>query len=476
MRLRIPLHGLLCSIAVVLLGSWLAVTTVGVAGAAGFQLQVPASYLSAGQQFQPRLVSLAASAAAPSTAITLELSDAKGRRLATQRVSLEAMASVFGAPWALPRPGDYTLRARTRHANESIVLHALPEPDAAYGGVLAVAAAGLPAGAADYLRQHGFAVTLMNGIAPPDPPGLIVIGDSRLDGDALAMQYRWIWRQVARGAQALLLEPPAAGAEAYWPPIAPLAFRARPCAPAPGADAPLYYDLHPGAALNALLSPGLAYRLSAAAAGLFAWNGAPLAEPDGCHAVVSLRYGRGWITASTLPLLQRFQDVRARILLMNLIKATMLRKRMERSADALAAATARRLAMLPETDPAAEQAVFFRPPAATIAAALALIPLAGGACWRAPLMLRPGGSLRLDLRRPQPVRQLTLRFGPGGDGRPVAFTLAASPDGVHWTQLADPPAAGRTLSLPVPAGVWRAFQLSLPVPNSGWQLCGFAAQ
>ncbi len=465
---------MLCGTAVALLGAWMAITTVGVAGPGGFQLQVPASYLSVGQQFEPRLVSLTGAAATLPAAVTLTLLSAGGRVLATQRLALAPPAPAVAAPLALPRPGAFVLRARSGKITQSIPLHALPEPEGGYGGVLALASVGLPPGAADYLRQHGFAVTQLHGVAPPSPPGLILIGDARLDGRALAMQYRWIWKQVAFGAQALALEPPPPGVAAYWPAIGPLVPAPGACPPAPADDPPLYAGVHPGAALRALLGPSLAFALAPAAPRVYAWNGTRLADAGACRAVFSLRYGHGWITVSTLPLLQHFQDVRARLVLMNLIKAAALRKHYQLSTDRFASATARRLAALPAHDPGADQAVFFRSPPAAVEPAAELVPLAAGTCWRAPVLMRGGARLRLDLRRAQPVRSLHLAFGPGADGRPVAFTLAASPDGAHWTPLADPPAA-RRLALPLPPGNWRAIRLGLPVPSSGWQLCGFSA-
>jgi hypothetical protein len=473
MRLRSPLHGVLCSTAIVLLGFWMAVTTVSVSGRWDFQLQVPATYLSVGQEFQARLLSLAPTPAAPPASITLQLTDARGRVLGTQRLRLDAAGEVEAAPLALPGAGEYALQARAGKKRETIRLHAMPEPDGSYGGVLALAAAGLPGGASDYLRQHGFAVTELDGVAPPTRPRMIVIGDARLDGNALAMQYRWIWRQVALGAQVLALEPPAAGAAAYWPAIGPLSERARGCVPSPTADAPLYYGLRVDAGLRAMLAPSVDYRVTPAAAGVFAWDGERLEGAGDCQAVFSLRYGHGWITVSTLPLLQHFQDVRARLMLMNLIKAAALRKHYQLSTDLTAAALAKRLAGMPAADAAADAAVYFEPPPAAVAPTPLLLPLGGGGCWRAPVMLRPGASVRLDLHRPQAVHTLTLRFGPGGDGRPVAYTLAASPDGTHWTALAAPPQ--REVTLALGRGNWQAFRLGLPVATSGWELCGFSA-
>ncbi|MGH3183120.1 MAG: hypothetical protein ACRDOE_14635, partial [Streptosporangiaceae bacterium] len=141
-----------------LLAAWLAVTMVGRAGDTRFVLEVPATYLSVGQQFQPRLVSLAASTAIPDMAVSLALFDAGGQRVQAQQLDLAATATTAAAPMALPRAGSYQLRASAGGGEQTIALQALDEPSLSYAGVLPVAAMGLEAGVADYLLQHSFAI------------------------------------------------------------------------------------------------------------------------------------------------------------------------------------------------------------------------------------------------------------------------------------------------------------------------------
>ena len=463
----------------VLLAAWLAVTTVSVSGPNPFVLEVPATYLSVGQQFQPRLVSQAASAAVPAVAVTLRLLDAQGRPLAEQPLWLDGAATLLAPPLALPGVGRFTLQARAGKAVQAIALHALPEPPADYGGVLAVAGLGLAPGVADYLRQHSFDIETLG---PASSASVLLVGDPRLDGQHLLAQYTQFWQAVGNGATAVLLEPPPPGVALAWPLAGPLAPPQGDC----GADLDLPQldaGLPSGAALAALLRPTLSFDLAQQSAlDLYQWDGRRLARPNrhsgypGCHPLVSYRYGDGWVTVSTLPLLQHFQDVRARIFLMNLLRVQAYRKHYAPASPGLEWVMQQRLKSMAVTHPLSAAAVYYRPPPAATEPAATLVPAATDAgphaCWRAPAAGPGGATLTLDLARPQPVRALALAFARW----PSDFVLAASPDGRHWSPLpaAAAPASG-ALALPLPSGDWRAFRLTVTAP-SAWRVCQFAAR
>lgn len=458
--------------AVILLGAWMAVTTVHrLRAPAGFVLEVPATHLSVGQQFQPLLV---AEGGDPSDApaVTVDLLDASGRRLSSQPVPWTAPAP----PLALPRAGDYRLRATSGEETETIALAAQPEPPSTYGGVVGLAGVDLAPGIGDYLRQHSFAVTdITRDAVAPSP--LYLVGDPRLDGAQPAAAYAQVWHQVAMGSQALLLEPPPAGIAALWPIAAPL----RPPQGACDDDLagiPLDAGLA-DASWHALLAPALGMDLSQQSQfDLYHWDGTRLARPNrrvgyaGCHVLLSYRYGQGWVTVSTLPLLQHFQDVRARIVLMNLIKAVMRRKRYAPASPGLQWVTEHRLqAELahPSAPLAQNLAAYYRaapPSGGGPAPAPVLVPpvsATGTSCWTAPAGPQAGARLQLDWHTPQPVRALTLDFGP----QTPRYTLEASADGRHWTPLASPAA--------LPAEPLQAFRLTIISPGA-WRLCRFSVQ
>ncbi|MGH9392691.1 MAG: hypothetical protein ACRD1E_00850, partial [Terriglobales bacterium] len=316
--------------ALVLLLAWMAAASISVAGKSGFMLEVPALYLSVGQEFQPRLISLAATAAAPADMISVTLLDGSGQRLAAQQIPLDAAGAATAEPISLPRAATYELRARSVAGTQTITLHALPDPDLSYGGVTAVASLGLAPGVADYLRQHGFAVTELE--ANSAQPRLILVGDPRLGGANLAASFAQLWHAVAAGAEALLLQPIPAGVAQYWPMAGPLTAATSACSD-DALAAPLTDGLAVDRALGELLHPALAFDVAQQSQlDLYHWDGRRLARANshsgyaGCHALFSFRLGAGWVTYSTLPLLQRFQDVRARVYLMNLIKAVGRRK------------------------------------------------------------------------------------------------------------------------------------------------------
>lgn len=449
--------------ALVLLLAWMAAASVSVSSAKGFMLEVPALYLSVGQEFQPRLLSLAANAAAPASSVSLELFNPRGTAVATQRLQLDAAAIVLGSALALPSAGSYVLRAYSDGGTQSIALHALPEPAAGYGGVLAIASLGLSAGAADYLRQHGFAVTELD--AEPSSR-LIVVGDPRLDGANLPARYTRLWRAVAGGASLLLLDPIPPGVAGFWPLAGPLAPGSASCGE--DAFATPFTDGMDGANAATLLQPPLAFDLAQQSQlDLYHWDGRRLLRPDhhrgyaGCHALFSFRLGSGWVTYSTLPLLQHFQDARARIYLMNLIEAMARRKRYVPDSPGLAWVMTQRMqqAAREPVSAAAAMAVFYRPPPASAAPAPRLEP----GCAAAAETL-PGASWTLNLAAPQAVRALKLDLRPApGAG---SYALAASLDGQHWTAFPGPA---------VPAGSWKMIRLSVPMGTSApdWQFCGF---
>lgn len=466
----------------VLLAAWLAVTTVSHAGANHFVLEVPATYLSVGQQFEPELVSQAANAAVPAAEITLTLRDAGGERLAGEQLTLDGAATVAGLPLSLPHAGAFTLHASTANGTQTIAMHALPDPSPDYGGVLPVAGVGVAAGVAEYLSQHGFA---MEELGPAAAPRLVLVGDPRLDGGDLLGEYGQLWKAVAAGVPALLLEPPPPGVAAAWPLAPPLVAPQGDCSE-DLQQAPLGENLAFDAGLGTLLRPELSLDLSQQnGIDLYHWDGRRLARPNdhtgysGCHALISFRFGQGWVTVSTLPLLQHFQDVRARIYLMNLMRAAAWRKRAAPASPGLAWILQQRLKSLAATAPLSAAAVYYRPPPAATAPAPRVVEAAtdqdGNSCWSAPADTAPGATLMLDLRRPQPVHQLTLAFS----AWPADFHLEASPDGAHWSPLPAPaPPTTGALELPLPAGNWQAFRLTLTAAGAmpPWRVCQFTAQ
>ena len=466
-------------LALVLLLAWMAAASLSVTGTNGFMLETPALYFSVGQEFQPRLISLSATAAAPPSTVSLELLNARGTAIAKQLVSLNAAATALGSAFALPRAGDYLLRANSDAGAQTIPLHALPEPDARYGGVLAVASLGLSSGASDYLREHGFAVS---ELAAGAAPRLIVVGDPRLEEANLVEDYTALWRAVAAGSDLLLLDPIPPGAAEFWPIAGPYSRDSAIC----GEDAfapPFTEGLEAGTSLATLLRPALTFDLAQQSQlDIYHWDGRRLLRPtshsgySGCHALFSFRLGAGWVTYSTLPLLQHFQDVRARIYLMNLIQAMAKRKRSVPESPGLAWVMDQRMKQAAQAPaPAgAAIAVFYRPPPARTAPAPVLEPAASAGRECAPEdETRPGASWTLNLAAAQSVQglNLDLRPAPGSD----AYELAASSDGAHWTDLPGTNAANPGAStVAIPDGRWKAFRLTVPlgVPTPHWRFCG----
>ncbi|HEY7856845.1 MAG TPA: hypothetical protein VIC32_10395, partial [Terriglobales bacterium] len=320
-------------------------------------------------------------------------------------------------------------------------------------------------------------------------------GDPRLNGDdsgrALAASYELLWKQVGAGASLLVLEPPPARLAAYWPLKAPLAAAGANC----GADAfaaPFANGLE-GSDFAGLLRPPLAYDLShESALDLYTWEGVRLPRPTrhsgyaGCYPLVSLRLGAGWVTASTLPLLEHFQDARARVYLMNLIAAALHRRRavpaspgllwiMQKNAAALAALPAvEQSRLLGKLDYRAAPEVGVEP-------APRMVPqLGSGVCWQSPATQRSGASLDLDYSLPAAGSALSVSFGTERALWPGAYTIEARGDGsAAWTALAAPaPAANGQMEIPLPAGQagWFDFRLRLTADRAApWRVCAFDA-
>ncbi|MGH9475234.1 MAG: hypothetical protein ACRD1C_02755 [Terriglobales bacterium] len=473
----------LVTIAVVVLLTWLTLGRLRTKGPNPYVLQVPATYFSVGQRFQPRLVSLAANSAASSDSVTLELRSSGGLALATDPVSLAAAGTALAVPMSLPRAGSYELRATSAAGSQTITLRAMPEPPPDVGGVLPVVGLGVAPGVADYLRSHGFVFTPAGVSAPvPAATRIIVVGQPRLNGEHLADQYSWLWQQIAAGAQALLLEPPAPAVVPYWP-LAPPLVAAR-TAEACGADSfapPFTGGLAGGDDVSGLLRPRLLFDYSRdSTVALYHWDGRQILPArrgnDGypaCHALVSYRLGDGWVSQTTLPLLQHFQDVRARVVLMNLIVAVARRKHYAPASPGLAWVMRQRLKKLAQAPGPELGAVYYRNPPAAVESAPLLTPVtsAPGAssCWPVPASTRAGASFTLEFGAPQPLRTLTLAAT-----SPPPLRLEASPDGRGWVQLPLPAAAASSVS--VPPGSWQAFRLTASESASAWQLCRFSAQ
>lgn len=490
-------RAILCTAAVVSVAGGLAWTRFGRRHGAGpCVLEVPATYLSVGQQFQPRLVSLDPTPDGATSDVELELQDASGRTVATAAADLPDGGTLEAPPMSLPHAGGFLLRMHTdAGADASLHLEALPEPPANIGGVTPLASFGLSEGASDYLRQHSFAVQpfpvgpAAGDEAPVAAERLIVVGDARGAGEDLIPAYSRIWSQVAAGTGLLLLESPPPGVANFWPTLGPLAAPEGDCQQDFN-DAGLGGGLSPGDAGDALrlLRPTLVYDLAGQRSlDLYRWDGVrlPRANPQsgypGCHAVFSYRYGYGWVTVSTLPLLEHFQDARARIVLMNLIVAALRRKHAVPASPGLAWVTRQRLQAMAKLPPAplrTDAAVYFRPAptdAAEPAATLLPLPESGAGCWTSP-PAAPGATVVLDLRPAQPAHGLSLDFGAEARRWPQ-FHLEASPDDMRWQTLPVPAASDGRVNLALPAGAWRDFRLTLTAPAAaGFRLCGFAAQ
>lgn len=469
-------------VAVVLLAAGVVFWRRPAPGPNPYVLQVPATYLSVGQQFQPRLVSLAADAGAATDSVTLTLWNSTGRRLTTSEITLASGVSVDADPMALPHAGSFLLRAQSSPAEhaavQTITLHAMPEAAADLGGVLPITALGLAPGVMNYLRQHGFVLTPAD-LSQPMPPAsrLLLVGQPT--GSNLAVQYSWLWQQVANGAKALLLQPPLPAAARYWPLAPPLV------APSPGAcgeDAfapPLTAGLAPGDGLRALLHPALKFDFSHdTTIALYHWNGYQII-PRGqgypaCHALVSYRLGDGWVSQSTLPLLQHFQDERARIYLMNLIMASGHRKHPAPASPGLAWVMRQRMKQLAAAPAPALATVYYRAPPSAVESAPVLAPEVNGghpdSCSTAPAASRPGASFTLDLGAPEAVHKLVI----SATGLPP-FRLEASADGRTWKPLAAP-ATANPATVPLPSVRWQWFRLTTTAPSASWKLCQFSAQ
>lgn len=467
------------TVAVVLLAAGMVFWRRPARGANPYVLQVPATYVSVGQQFQPRLVSLAADADAATDSVTLTLWSSSGKRLATSEMTLASGVSADADAMALPHAGSFLLRAQSPHAAAQVItLHALPEAAADLGGVLPITALGLAPGVMNYLRQHGFVLTPAD-LSQPMPPAsrLLLVGQPA--GSNLVAQYSWLWQQVADGAKVLLLQPPLPAAARYWPLAPPLV------APSPGAcgeDAfapPLTNGLSAGDGLRALLRPPLKYDFSRdTTIALYHWNGYQII-PRGqgypaCHALVSYRLGDGWVSLSTLPLLQHFQDVRARIYLMNLIMASGHRKHAAPASPGLAWVMRQRMKKLAAAPAPAPATVYYRAPPVAVESAPVLAPEVNGgppgSCAAAPAASRPGASFTLRLGAPEAVHTLAI----AATGLPP-FRLEASADGRTWKPLAAP-APASSFTVPLPAGRWRLFRLTTTAPAAPWKLCQFSAQ
>lgn len=448
-----------------------------------YVLQVPATYLSVGQQFEPRLVSLAPGKDAATDSISIELRTSTGQALDSDPVTLAPGAVVAGMPLALPREGSYELRASSPAGTQTIMLRALPEPPPDLAGVLPLTALGLAPGVADYLRSHGFVVSAAN-VAEPAAAAtrVIVLGNPWRAGEPLARAYAWLWNQVAGGAQALLLQPPPPAAATYWP-LAPalLATRAGDGCGADTFASPFTDGLTGDDGLRALLRPRLRFDYSGdATVALYHWNGLQIFPPrkdthgyPGCHALVSYRLGEGWVTQSTLPLLEHFQDVRARVVLMNLIMAAARRKHRAPASPGLAWVMRERMKTLGRGPEPAVSAVYYRAPPAAVESAPELAPVADDGNPRTCLPVaaneRAGANFTLELGGPRALHTLALAV----TGAPP-LRLEGTRDGRQWTAL-PLPAAATGGEVPV-SGQWTAFRLSVAAPASAWGLCQFAAR
>lgn len=453
-------------------------------------LEVPATHLSVGQQFRPEVLSLTPPSDGSGLNLTLELSDSAGHALLEEPLQLPEGGAVKTGPMSLPRSGRYEVRVSAAAVTlASLNLEALPEPATGFGGVTALAAFGVPSGVAEYLRQHGYAVTPA-GDARLEGVKLIVVGDARGNGGDLAAAYQKLWQQVDAGTNLLLLAPLPSGAAEYWPRLGPL----RPTGADCGAvdEEP---ELSEGLQADAwqLLRPRLSYDLSAQSAlDLYRLDGTRLPRADsragyrGCHAVFSYRYGAGWVTISNLPAIEHFQDVRARVLLLNLIRAAAKRRRRAPPSPGLAWVTRERLQQLTHKPPPPLQtsaAIFHRDAPQTAATpGLTLVPISPNeaACWTFKNDAA-GASIELNFKQPQQIRALDIGFG-GQAGTWPEYRLTGHDAGTadHWVSLpAGSVAANGNVRVTVPESAlgWSDFRLTLSgTPAPSWSLCRFVAQ
>ncbi|MGH9519650.1 MAG: hypothetical protein ACRD2D_08360 [Terriglobales bacterium] len=492
MRAR-PIAGLgIAMMVMLLLVATLAWTTwIHRPHAGAIVLQVPATHLSVGQQFRPQVLSLAAEADGGSSSLALELTDGAGHVLVDEPLQLPDGGTVTAAPLSLPREGQYEIRVTGATAPAaSLRLQASPEPGTGFGGITALAGFGLPTGVADYLRQHGYAVTSA-GDASLEGEKLILTGDPRGNGANLDAAYDKLWHAVADGANLLLLEPLAPGVADYWPRLGPL----QPAASACGVtgDDPELGDGLPAEAVQ-FLHPNLIYDVSAQSAlDLYRLDGTRLLRPDarsgyrGCHAILSYRYGAGWVTLSTVPVIQHFQDVRSRIFLLNLIRAATRRRRRAPASPGLAWVTRERLRRLAKAPPQplrTNAALFYREaPRTATSPAPYLVPIgAPGAasCW----VFKgdgPGASVELELEAAQMAGSLTLSLG-GPEATWPRFRLEGKRASAKtsWLGIPNGPIGsdgGVQVALPDAGQAWQAFRLTLTAPPPAtWKLCGFSVQ
>ncbi|HET9784752.1 MAG TPA: hypothetical protein VFP94_07330 [Terriglobales bacterium] len=474
--MRMRTRASLISLGGVLLLAWLAFAAVSPSGANPFVVQVPAEYLSVGQQFQPRLVSLATTAVAPEAEVTLDLRDAGGHSLTRSQITLDPTTVQLGPALSLPRAGNYTLRASLGSQLQTISLHALPAADPLTGGVLPIASLGVAPGIGAFLRQHAFAVEEADLRRPTQ--ARIIMVQPRLSSAA----YTWLWQQVEGGAQALVLEVPPPAANEFWP-VAP------PLVTPPGAclddslDPLLLRDLSGDASLRSLLQPPLTYDFAQESqVNLYHWDGRRLARPnhrsgyDGCHPLISYRYGDGWVTLSSLPLLQHFQDVRARVYLMNLLKAVARRKPWVPPSPGLAWILQQRMAQWPAQAPIGE-AVYYRQPPSGIESAPVLVPLTadGNRCWVVPATREPGATITLELGSPRAASSLSVAFAPGA--APPALRASGTSDGRQWVPLPEPaPSGAGQLAVALPHQSWQELRVSTITAHPAWKLCRITAQ
>lgn len=438
--------------------------------------------------------------------MTLTLAGASGKPISTQQGRLNADSLLLN-PIYLPRPGHYRLQATSGSRTQTVNLEASPAPGSSYGGVTALGGLGLASGAADYLRAHGFAVTEVGAGQDFGAIDLFVVGDARLGlaPAELATTYAQLWRRIGAGGQVLLLDPPPPGVSAYWPLQAPL----QPAAPGCSEDLldpPMGRGLSSSGAAADLLQPVVAYDLDAQSAiNLYHWNGyrlpkastQPSAGYSGCHPLFSYRYGSGWVTVSTVPLLERFQDVRARIYLMNLIQAVLERKHAVPPSPGLEWVMQQRLKKMPAgpaASPAAwletAAAAYYEPAPAPLAPVPVLVPaLTDGdpaSCWTPPAAAgapsRPE-RVRLSFDRELVVHQLELNFGADRSHWPSALRVEGSSDAEHWQAIAPalrPSAIDAqgiaTVAVTGAGAAWRDFRLTASSTSQSWRMCEFAAR